>query len=362
MRKPTLIGVLVLGLGAALWFGRAQVFGKERRAPSGEIVTATPRDLETFVKATGIVKPRIGAEVRVGTPLTGVVRKIYVRTGDRVKAGQALLELDRRALGAKQDQAAAALASAEATLAYAEADRLRQKELATSGAIAAAALESAERTYAVSRAKVDSARAELAYARTQWADARILAPISAVVAAMSIQQGETIASGPSQPATITLIDLERLEIWAYVDETDIGRIAPQQPVKFSVDTYPNHEFEGRVTTIYPKPEIRDNVVNFVVCVEFTPSPEHVLRPEMTTNVQILTAKRGEVLTVARRAVRRERGQPYVMLASGGTATRRAIAVGIHDDNYVEITRGLDAGAEVLIAPAATDANTKEPPR
>ncbi|MGC4068961.1 MAG: efflux RND transporter periplasmic adaptor subunit [Polyangiaceae bacterium] len=360
MRKRALLWVLVLGIGTGLlWLGRAHGLGRQPPAVPSEIATASLRKLEVFVKATGIVKPKSGAEIDVGTALSGLVRRLYVKTGDRVQAGQVLFDLDARTFRARKDQAAAARASAEANLTFARAELDRQRTLSTSGAIAAVALESAERNHAVALSALAEIRAQLDFARTQLADTRVTAPICGVVAAMNIQQGETITAGSLKPASITLIDLECLEVWAYVDETDIGRIVIDQPVRFTVDTYPDREFEGKVTAIYPKPEIRDNVVNFVVRIDFEPSEKHILRPEMTTNVRIFTSGRGEVLTISRRAIRRERGQPYVVVRAGKNTVRKDVVLGIHDDDYVEITKGLTAGSEVLVAPASIDTQPKE---
>jgi RND family efflux transporter MFP subunit len=360
MRKRALLWVLVLGLGTGLlWLGRAHGFGRPPPALQGELAPATLRKLDVFVKATGIVKAKNGAEIDVGTSLTGLVRSLHVQTGDRVQAGQPLFDLDARSFRARRDQAQAALTAAEAELAFARAERERQRTLAATGAIAAVAAEGTERNFAVAQATLAETRAQLNYAQTQLVDTRVTAPISGVVAAMNIQQGETITLSPGQPASITLIDLERLEVWIYVDETDIGRITIDQPVRFTVDTYPDHEFEGRITAVDPKPEIRDNVVNFVVRSDFTQSEGRLLRPEMTTNVRVFTSRRGEVLTIPRRALRRERGQPYVLQRAGQTTVRKDVTLGIHDDNFVEITRGLDPGSEVLNAPSHTEKTPKE---
>ena len=75
-------------------------------------------------------------------------------------------------------------------------------------------------------------------------------------------------------------------MWAYVDETDIGRIRIGQPATFTVDTYGATKFAGEVTAIYPQAEIRDNVVNYVTVIRFEPPPDKVLRPEMTATVRI----------------------------------------------------------------------------
>lgn len=106
------------------------------------------------------------------------------------------------------------------------------------------------------------------------------------MASVSTQEGETVAASFATPTFVTLVDLSRLEVWAYVDETDIGRIKVGQRASFTVDTYGDETFEGSVTAIYPKPEIRDNVVNDVTVVRFDPPCDRILRPEMTTTVRI----------------------------------------------------------------------------
>ena len=79
-------------------------------------------------------------------------------------------------------------------------------------------------------------------------------------------------------------------MWAYVDETDIGRIRVGQRARFTVDTFGNEEFDGEVRQIYPQPEIRDNVVDYVTVVRFRPEAGERLRPEMTTSVRIATER------------------------------------------------------------------------
>src|SRR5207248_1630317 len=144
------------------------------------------------------------------------------------------------------------------------------------------------RAYAVAEQQVAGARANLDFAAAQLDYSKIVAPIGGVVASVATQEGETVAASFAAPTFVTLIDLSRLEVWAYVDETDIGRIRVGQPARFTVDTYGDQEFAGRVTAIYPRPEIRDNVVNYVTVIRFDPPRDRTLRPEMTTTVRIDT--------------------------------------------------------------------------
>ena len=148
--------------------------------------------------------------------------------------------------------------------------------------------------------------AVLDYAETQVAYARVDAPIAGTVASVSTQEGETVAASFATPTFVTLLDLNRLEVWAYVDETDIGRIRVGQNVRFTVDTYGSEGFTGHVSEIYPQPEIRDNVVDYVTVVRFRAPAGRSLRPEMTTAVRIATEEARNVLTVPLKAVHRER--------------------------------------------------------
>jgi macrolide-specific efflux system membrane fusion protein len=320
---------------------------------SAQVVRVVRRNIGSVVKATGVIKPRVGAEVRVGSRISGVVKRLYVRIGDAVAKGQLLAQLDGRDLVARRDEAAAALQQAEVTLSYAKLDLQRKRALSTAGSMAPSDLELAERAYAIGAQLVSGARASLAYANTQVEYARIVAPITGVVASVSTQEGETVAASFAAPTFLTLLDPSRLEVWAYVDETDIGRIRIGQNAQFTVDTYGDHPFGGQVTAVYPKAEIRDNVVNYVSVVTFTPPRDRTLRPEMTTAVRIDLDMRAGVLVVPIRAVRREGARTFVLLRHGGTVERRQVTTGIRDDSYVEIVSGLREGDEVLVGDTKT---------
>jgi RND family efflux transporter MFP subunit len=272
----------------AVTLARCGAEAQQTEAPPAAPAPAKHRSVDPVVKASGVIKPMIGAEVRVGSRISGVVRRLFVRVGDSVRSGQALAELDDRDLVARRNEAQAQLDQAGANADYARADLRRKQELKAGGLLAEADLDVAARAFHVADQQVAGARANLAFAATQVEYARVDAPISGVVASVSTQEGETVAASFATPTFVTLVDLARLEVWAYVDETDIGRIRVGQPARFTVDTYGDEEFEGRVTAIYPKPEIRDNVVNYITVIRFEPPNGRTLRPEMTTTVRITT--------------------------------------------------------------------------
>jgi len=286
VKKIALLSIIVLA--TVTLFVIASRGQQQTPPPVAAAAPARPRRSETVVKATGVIKPMIGAEVRVGSRVSGVVRRLFVKVGDTVGAGAPLAELDDRDLLARRNEARAALEQAKANADFARADLRRNEELSAADLVAASQLDVARRAYAVAQQQVAGAKASLDFAAAQLDYAKISAPIAGVVSSVTTQEGETVAASFAAPTFVTLIDLGRLEVWAYVDETDIGRIRVGQPARFTVDTYGDEEFTGRVAAIYPRPEIRDNVVDYVTVIRFDPPRDRTLRPEMTTTVRIAT--------------------------------------------------------------------------
>jgi RND family efflux transporter MFP subunit len=355
LRKITFgaIALTAIGVAVFLWSNRAWTQAEDDAA-GAEAVRVVRRDVGSVVKATGIVKPRVGAEVRVGSRISGVVKRLYVRIGDRVTKGQMLAELDGRDLIARRNEAAAVVQQADVNLSYARTDLQRKRQLSAEGVVAQIDLDLAERAAAVAEKQVNGVQASFEYATTQLAYARIIAPIAGVVASVSTQEGETVAANFAAPTFVTLIDLSRLEVWAYVDETDVGRVRIGGNATFTVDTYRDEAFEGRVTAVYPKAEIRDNVVNYVTVVRFEPPRDRTLRPEMTTTVQIALDMREHVLALPVRAVRRDGDRTFVLSRSGDRIERRSVTTGARDDTHWEIVEGVREGDEVLIGDVKED--------
>jgi RND family efflux transporter MFP subunit len=348
--KRFLVAAAIIGAIAVAFIVIAHVSAKQAEdvPQSAEVVPVARRDVGSVVKATGVIKPMVGAEVRVGSSVSGVVSRLFVRIGDKVEKGKLLAEVDSRELVARHDAAEAAVRLASANLSYTRADFRRKQDLSTVQVIAPSELDLAQQAYGVAEQQYKQAQANLADASTQLGYARIVAPIMGTVESVSTQEGETVAASFAAPTFVTLLDLSRLEVWAYVDETDIGRIRCGQKAAFTVDTYGEYEFRGQVTAIYPQAQIRDNVVDYVTVVRFQSPRDRILRPEMTTTVKIALEQHQKVLALPIRAVRREGKRQFVNVRVGNRAERRWINTGLRDDNYWEIMDGLHEGDEVLV--------------
>jgi RND family efflux transporter MFP subunit len=250
-------------------------------APATRVSATSP--LAADVVAVGIVKSQVGAEVKVGSQLSGIVARLHVNVGDAVKRGDFLAELDDAQWQARVTSLEAELAAATAELAYAKADVSRIERVAS---FSASQVENGRRNAQVREAMVEQARARLSEARVQLGYTRIRAPISGTVASVSTYEGETVAAAFSAPTFVTIVDLSRLELQAYVDEHDIGMVRAGERVKFRVDAFRERELSGTVRAIYPKPQLINNVVNYIVIVDFKNPPEVIVRPEMTAHVTL----------------------------------------------------------------------------
>lgn len=342
--------LLIIAGGAVIGYFKGWIVGGARIGSEDDLrfAVVNRRDIGSTVIATGIIKPSVGSEVRVGSRASGIVKRLYVNIGDRVSEGQLLAELDQAELASRFNQATAAVRNAKTRLEYANLDERRKQELIKEMFVSQGELDEAERIKDMAASELELAEANLDYARIQLGYTKIHAPISGVVASVSTQEGETVAASFSAPTFVTIINLERLEVWAYVDETDIGRVKEGQQAFFTVDTYTDTDFEGVVTAIYPKAEIQDNVVNYVTILKITDRQDKILRPQMTTTVTIFLEKRAKVLTVPNNAIQREGGQKFVYVTQDDRIFKRLVKVGWKDKSYTEILEGLTEGEKVAM--------------
>ena len=339
--KKWLIGIVVLlvAAGGFAWWRSAH------RAKPLKIIQTEPVTRGTVRKVleeTGIIKSQVGAIVKIGARATGTVDKMLVKVGDRVKKGELVARIDNRELRAQLSEAEAAFASSRAELArvekvyplqiaeaqanlaaaqsqadYLAANAKRLEQLLSEGFVSRDEAENAREKAAAQKAQATAAQATVARLQGEFAETRkkaalavdqaranadslririsyttIFSPLDGVVSQVTAQEGETIVAGLQVANLITVLDTSRLEMWVYVDETDVGQVKPGQPVEFRVDAYPDKTFDGTIKTIYPEPEIRDNIVYYQALVGISAAQAELLRPEMTTQVQIVVAAEG----------------------------------------------------------------------
>jgi RND family efflux transporter MFP subunit len=331
--------VISIALGLYTWPGGEAESNTDLRRTA----TVSLGTLNETVMATGVIRPVTGAEINVGSRISGTVVSLPVAVGDRVEIGQLLAELDATALEAQVDEARADVALSKPRIELAESILRRRQQLAEKGLASVEDLDTAENDLAVARAQLLANKARLRAAKIALSYTQVTAPIDGVVAEVSTREGETVAAAFAAPKFVTIIDLERLEALAYVDETDIGRVFVGQQASFTVDTFPNVEFTALITAIQPRAELQGSVVNYVVRLEFERSDEFILRPEMTAHVRIVVEQRDDVLTAPRATIKRTVGRQYVMVRRGGQWAEQAVQTGWRSEATVEFLSGVREG-------------------
>ena len=210
----------------------------------------------------------------------------------------------------------------------------------------------------LAEAMVERAAANLNEEEIQLTYASITAPIDGIVAFVSTQEGETVVASLNAPTFVNLIDLRKLEVTVFVDETDIGRIKVGQRAKFTVDTFADQFFDGKVREVHPKAVIKDNVVNYQVILDIEEKKVAKLRPEMTANVVITTGTRKKVLTLLKEAVKRKGKKTFVVMQAGSGLEDQSIELGWRDGGKIEVVSGLNEGDEVGIPDKPIDKKRK----
>jgi len=331
--------LVITAIGLYAWLGNEAESNTDLRRTA----TVSMGTLNETVMATGVIRPVTGAEVNVGSRISGTVVSLPVAVGERVEVGQLLAVLDSAALEAQADEARADVALSAPRIRLAESILNRRQRLAENGLTSVEDLETAENALAVARAQLQSDKARLRSAEIALSYTQVTAPISGVVAEVSTREGETVAAAFAAPNFVTIIDLDRLEVLAYVDETDIGRVFVGQQASFTVDTFPNVEFTAEITAIQPRAELQGSVVNYLVRLEFEPSADFILRPEMTAHVRIVIAQRDDVLTAPRATIKRVVGRQYVTVQRGGQWVEQDVRTGWRSESKVEFLSGVREG-------------------
>lgn len=204
----------------------------------------------------------------------------------------------------------------------------------------------------VASTKVEMEKIAVLNAEQRLEDTKVYSPITAVVSERNAQVGQIISSGISTvnegTTVLTLSDLARIFVVASVDESDIGKIFVGQPVILTVDAYTGKNFKGNVVRVATKGVNVSNVVTFEVKIEVLGEDKNLLKPEMTANVEIISASREKTLLVPVEAVRRKKDKSFVMVSDGNAIQMTEVELGIRDDIHVEVIKGLNEGEQVVV--------------
>jgi HlyD family secretion protein len=382
--KNSMLGLAVLALVAGAYY-----FYQAKNQPRPEdlykFAEVTQDDIEQAVSANGTINPV--TLVSVGTQVSGRVSKLYVDFNDKVVKGQVLLELDDALFTAQIAQSQGNVRNAEASVELAKANEARIRSLFAQEFVSRQELDQSVQALKSAQAQLATARAQMLRDQTNFNFSVIRSPVSGTVIDRQIDVGQTVAASFQTPTLIKIAqDLSKMQIDTSFAEADIGNIKVGQLAKFSVDAFPNLNFEGVVKQIRLNPVTTSNVVSYNVVISVD-NPEQTLLPGMTAYVNIVFAKRDNVLLVPNAALRfkpkledgevpinnglakRSAGKKQALakeLASGMASGKvfvlendkpqlYEVKVGITDGKLTEIiTEALQPGDKVIVGTTQTD--------
>jgi HlyD family secretion protein len=296
-------GTLILLALIAAAAGGAYYFWKRTDVKPPEVATTTVTrgDIIQSITATGVLQAP--TSVDVSSQISGQVIEVNADYNQQIKKGEVLARIDPATYVSRLNQAKASLASTEASNTLTKLNTQRTIELRAKNLVSEQELDQAKALLAQSEAQLLTATASVADAKVNLDRCTILAPIDGTVLDRQTEVGKMVAASLNAPTLFTLVtDLRKMEISADVAEADIGSVAMDQQVTFTVDAYPNRQFRGRVAQIRNLPKTAQSVVVYSTIIDVD-NTDLRLKPGMTANVSIITARRDGVLKVANSALR-----------------------------------------------------------
>src|SRR5436190_10388184 len=266
-----------------------------------QIATVTRGPITQAVTATGTLNPVVN--VQVGSQVSGNIAKLFADFNSQVKAGEVVAQIDPALFQATVTQAEGDLANAQAALELAKLNATRTQELfarKTSSQAdldqAMANLHQAEANLKIKQCALDKAKADLDHCT-------ITSPIDGIVISRNVDVGQTVAASLQAPVIFTIAnDLSKMQIDANVAEADVGGVAVDQEVDFTVDAFPTRTFQGKVVQVRNAPITVQNVVTYDTVIGVS-NPDQKLKPGMTANVSIVAAHRDDTLKIPNSALR-----------------------------------------------------------
>ena len=374
----------------------AKKSGKIGTQPMIEVVVEKPQ-ISTIVEsisANGKIQPEV--EVKISPEVSGEIIELTVKEGDNVERGQLLCRIKPDTYISMRERVAASLNSTKARLTQAEAQLLqselafnRSKLLFEQKAISESEFENAKTTFQIAQAdvkaalfNVESSEASLKEAIENLNKTTIYAPMSGIISKLSVELGERVVGTAQMAGTeiLRIADLARMETRVSVNENDIVRVKLQDTSLIYVDAYPDQIFKGIVTQIANSASVAgasvDQVTTFEVRIFLLansydhlikPNQLNPFRPGMSTNVDIQTTTKNNILTVPIQAVTTRSDTAsnnqtessenimakmleVVFITTNDTARMVKVKTGIQDNKIIEITEGLTGNEEVVIAP------------
>jgi len=334
-------GVILAG-GLFIFYSR----GNSAKDGDAERMAVVKRgDIILKVIETGSVEPATVIELK--SEQSGQIKQLFVNAGDRVTRSQPLAVIQQEAAQAQMAaQYRADLEREQLTLKEAERQLNRNRALLEKGFLSKQDVETSQKDVETAKIRYELARRQLKLAlggddqalerylshplqSDHLEEFTVTSPVEGSVITIDVEKGETINSVSSTvtggTVLMKLADLSRLVVKTKINEVNIERVKPEQPVEIRLDAIPGKVYHGTVGLIAPQGVRTDNIVTYEVTIPLTDA-DAGLRPSMTANIDILTGTLHQALSLPVEAIDHQSGHDYVWLQTGTTPTKRPVTV------------------------------------
>ena len=370
-RRALLLAAAVVVIAGIVWFTN----GNAQKLPIKISYTKVEqKDICSGVTATGTIEPV--TKVEVGTQVSGIISNVYVDYNSIVKKGDVIAELDRTNLISELSSSENNMKSAQVEYEYQKKNLERTTTLYEKGLVSADDFDTANLAFQKAKNSYETSKFNVQKARTNLGYATITSPIDGVVLSKAIEEGQTVASSYNTPTLFTIAaDLTDMRLIADIDEADIGNVKVGQRCVYTVDAFPNDEFEGFVTQVRQEPTTTSNVVTYEVVISAA-NPDLKLKPGLTANVTIYTLEEEDVIAVSNKALRftpnatllgeeyniRDcEGKEKLWTLNDKTFVAHSVKTGTTNGSLTEIIEGMPAGTEVVSEVSVTTKSTSQGP-
>lgn len=302
-----------------------------------DVTTAAPITLQETIKATGSMAPR--RSISLVSQVNGTVETLSAAVGDKVEAGQTLIQVDAESSSNQLNQQRATAAATKAQLAQAESQLARTETLASSGLSATSSLEADRANVEALRANLQALEAQVASAELTIRNATVTAPFAGDIAERSVDLGQVVSPGA---ALLKLVDLAIMQLTAHVPVGTSPRVNVGQKVMLTVEGLGDQAFEGTVEAISPVAAEGTRTVPVMITI---PNPDGRLRGGMFASGRIVVEEEDNLIAVPESAIRTDADGSYVLFIEAGILVRQAVTTGKiwSSSGQVAILSGLNAG-------------------
>ena len=291
MKKIIFISIGIIAL-TSLYF---TFFNKEENEIKYRFDKVIRGDIILQIRATGTLNPK--QTVEVGSQVSGTIAKLFADFNSKVRKGEIIAIIDSTFLYASLKEAEANMERVQAQVNEAKRNLNRISELYNKNLVSQSDYDAASTSYETSIAQLKQSESAYEKTKVNFRYSVIRSPIDGIVISRDVDIGQTVAASFQSPKLFSIAnDLSIMQVEANVDEADIGQISENQIVAFTVDAFPNEEFEGKVTQVRLAPIIVQNVVTYVVVIDVK-NKDLKLRPGMTATVSIIIDKKENVLKI-----------------------------------------------------------------